>query len=131
MKKLLVCVSILLLSLVGRTSNAARGIGGSGGGPGAAVMASAKPESPEKNTASSVTVEVCNGGEPGTLCRTITYTLRTGGKPFCTSGEDDNRAVPCPGNGGKPNWLRKLNEAFESANSGSAKTDDNALFMGE
>ena len=65
-----------------------------------------------------VTVEVCDGGESGTQCRTVTYRVRAPSKPevvkeTCSVGEAGEG--PCPKVYGVPGWLKRLNEAFARA----------------
>jgi hypothetical protein len=65
-----------------------------------------------------VTVEVCDGGESGTMCRTVTYRVRPASKPqvvkeTCVVGEAGEG--PCPTAYGVPGWLKRLNEAFARA----------------
>ena len=65
-----------------------------------------------------VTVEVCDGGESGTMCRTVTYRVRAPSKPevvkeTCMVGEAGEG--PCPKVYGVPGWLKRLNEAFARA----------------
>ncbi len=45
-----------------------------------------------------VTVEVCDGGESGTLCRTVTYKVRPASKPEvveCKMSHGEAGEVPC------------------------------------
>lgn len=80
------------------------GIGGSGGGP--------KPNAPKR-----VTVEVCDGGESGDMCRRVTYTLHPPSEtiePTCTVPFGEAGEAPCPANTGVPNWLKWLNGVFDS-----------------
>lgn len=65
-----------------------------------------------------VTVEVCDGGESGTMCRTVTYRQRPASKPEivkCTVPHGEAGEVPCPTKYGVPGWLKRLNEAFARA----------------
>jgi hypothetical protein len=68
--------------------------------------------------ATYVTVEVCDGGESGTECRTVTYRQRPASKPElvkCTVPHGEAGEVPCPTKYGVPGWLKRLNEAFARA----------------
>lgn len=63
-----------------------------------------------------VTVQVCNGGESGDLCRMVTYKVRPPNAPVaykCTvmSGEGGYE-VPCPTKHGVPKWLSELLKAL-------------------
>lgn len=65
-----------------------------------------------------VTVKVCDGGESGTECRTVTYRVREPSKPqivkeTCSVGEAGEG--PCPTKYGVPGWLKRLNQAFINA----------------
>lgn len=65
-----------------------------------------------------VTVEVCDGGESGTMCRTVTYRVRPPSKPEvvkCMVPHGEAGEVPCPTKYGVPGWLKRLNEAFARA----------------
>jgi hypothetical protein len=73
------------------------------------------------SAAQYVTVEVCDGGESGTICRTVTYKVRPASAPevvACTvpAGEAGEAGEqPCPKVTGVPSWLKKLNQAFLDA----------------
>lgn len=101
--RLLLTFTITLISSL-TAAFAASGIGGSGGGP---RMESARGQ--------LVTVEVCDGGESGTMCRQVTYRVRpqTKAEPVkCTVVQGEALEVPCPKSYGVPKWMKKLNEAF-------------------
>jgi hypothetical protein len=96
-------------TFVGSQTWAASGIGGSGGGPRMERVSSSA------DGGQLVTVEVCDGGESGTKCRTVTYRVRPPSKPevvkeTCMIGEAGEG--PCPEVYGVPGWLKRLNEAF-------------------
>lgn len=78
------------------------GIGGSGGGP---------------RVGQVVTVQVCDGGEAGDLCRMVTYRVRPASKPEpvkCMVPHGEAGEVPCPEKVGVPGWLKRLNESFQT-----------------
>lgn len=102
-------LSALLGTFAGSQTWAASGIGGSGGGP--------RMQTASRNTEAGqiVTVQVCDGGESGTLCREVTYRVRPDVKPEplkCTVIRGEAEEVPCPKNFGVPNWIKRLNESF-------------------
>ncbi len=70
-------------------------------------------------SASYVTVQVCDGGESGTVCHNVTYKVRPASpaqqvKETCTAGESGFE-VPCNQNAHVPKWLAKLNQALLDA----------------
>lgn len=68
--------------------------------------------------ATYVTVDVCDGGESGTQCRTVTYKVRPASTPVieqCLVPAGEAGYVPCPTKYGVPSWLQKLNKAFLDA----------------
>ena len=74
-----------------------------------------------------VTVQVCDGGESGTICRNVTYKVRPASAPVlvketCIIGE--NSEGPCPKVYGVPNWLQRLNQAFLDAGFTAPTTKD-------
>lgn len=81
-------------------------------------------------SAEYVTVTVCDGGESGTECRTVTYKVRPASPAQpqveqCPVGEAGYG--PCPTNYGIPSWLRKLNQHFaDHGYTAPPVEDDNA-----
>jgi hypothetical protein len=66
-------------------------------------------------SAKTVTVEVCDGGESGTICRTVTYTVRPPSAPVvekCVMTVGEAGDTPCDRPAGVPKWLKDLNEWF-------------------
>ena len=67
---------------------------------------------------SYVTVNVCNGGESGVECRTVTYKVRPATPTSKAQVEDcqvlsgEAGSVPCATAYGVPAWLKRLNESF-------------------
>ncbi len=79
-------------------------------------------------SAEYVTVTVCDRGENGNRCETITYKKRAPSAPVpqvetCYEGENQ-RPVACNQNAHVPNWLKKLNEALLNAGFTAPKEDD-------
>lgn len=79
------------------------------------------------SASSYVTVTVCNGGEAGTECKTISYKVRAD-MPMATNDQHLNSEdqVQPAARYGVPGWLKALNDAFP-ANPGS---DDPATGAG-
>ncbi len=105
---LLTLLTTLLGLVTGSTAIGASGIGGSGGGP--RVHAAAA-------VGQTVTVQVCDGGESGEICRQVTYRVRPESKAEpvkCMVWHGEAAEVPCPKNYGVPNWVKRLNESFGS-----------------
>lgn len=74
-----------------------------------------------------VTVEVCDGGESGTVCRTVTYKVRPASpaEPVeCRVVRGEAGDMPCPTKYGVPRWLKELNQAFIDAGFEPPKQDD-------
>ncbi len=70
---------------------------------------------PMAASAKTVTVEVCDGGESGTQCRTVTYTVRAPSKPVvekCVMTVGEAGGIPCDRPSGVPKWLKDLNQWF-------------------
>lgn len=110
-------LSAIAGTLVGSQTWAASGIGGSGGGPRMERVSRAS------DGGQLVTVEVCDGGESGTMCREVTYRVRPESKPQpikCTVFRGEAEEVPCPKNTGVPNWIKRLNESFGAGSETSA-----------
>lgn len=64
-------------------------------------------------SAQYVTVTVCDRGETGQQCETITYEVRESeGVPAASHNPSDENQVQAPKKTGIPAWLRRLNEAF-------------------
>ncbi len=65
-----------------------------------------------------VTVNVCDGGESGVECRTVTYKVRPATATSKAQVEDckvlggEAGSVPCASAYGVPAWLKRLNESF-------------------
>lgn len=87
------------------------GMGGSGGGPRVGQM---------------VTVKVCDSGESGMACRTVSYRVLGQNQPVadakCLVAGGEAGEVPCPEKYGVPAWLKRLNESF-GARTIHAETD--------
>lgn len=97
--------SYIFLTILISVNSAFAGVGGFSGGP--------------KSNSSYVTVEVCDGGEISTMCRSVTYKVR-GESPkaeveicYVNQGEAELQ-VPCDRipKGAIPRWLQKLNKVF-------------------
>lgn len=120
-------ISAILGTLFGSPAWAASGIGGSGGGPRMEV-ASMNPQPGQV-----VTVEVCDGGESGVECRTVTYRVRPQSKPEpvkCMVSHGEAHEVPCPKNYGVPKWIKRLNESFGAGRASTSTTVDPTDFIG-
>jgi hypothetical protein len=102
-------LSAAVATFAGSQTWAASGIGGSGGGPRMERVSRAS------DGGQLVTVQVCDGGESGTMCREVTYRVRPESKPQpikCTVIRGEAEEVPCPKNIGVSNWIKRLNESF-------------------
>lgn len=102
-------LSAVLGIFAGTQTWAASGIGGSGGGP------RMQTASRSTDAGQLVTVQVCDGGESGNMCREVTYRVRPEAKPEtvkCMVIRGEAEEVPCPKNFGVPNWIKRLNESF-------------------
>jgi hypothetical protein len=73
-----------------------------------------------------VTVRVCDGGESGTECRTVTYKVRHGhGHAAGSYQECSAEGTPCaPAHYGIPHWLRALNDLFPGHGPSDRNADD-------
>lgn len=77
-----------------------------------------------------VTVQVCDGGESGTQCRTVTYKVRPASAPrvvACTIPAGEAGEQPCPTNYGVPGWLKSLNKAFADRGFTAPPVDDSLV----
>jgi hypothetical protein len=93
-------LACFILFLSPRSASADPGIGGSGGGPRVGQL---------------VTVQVCNDGESGELCRMVTYRIRPKSPPTelkCYVSNGEGGEVPCPEKLRIPGWLKRLNDSF-------------------
>lgn len=69
--------------------------------------------------AKTVTVTVCDGGESGQECRTVTYEVRPStGLPPSADDQCGGDINPCaPAHYGIPGWLKDLNDMFPGGGS--------------
>ena len=88
---------------------------------------------PMAASAKTVTVEVCDGGETGTLCRTVTYKVRPASKPEivkCMVAVGEGGEAPCPTVYGVPQWLKDLNQWFADRGFSAPQPTDAELHGG-
>lgn len=79
--------------------------------------------------AKTVTVRLCDSGESGVECRTVTYEVRPPNKPVpltCMVSRGEAAEVPCATKFGIPSWLAKFNAMFGNRTPTQADLDRQA-----
>lgn len=77
------------------------------------ILAAITVASVSASASQYVTVTVCDRGETGQQCETITYKVRESqGVPAQPYNPSDEAQVQAPAKSGVPAWLRRLNDAF-------------------
>lgn len=78
-------------------------------------------------SAKYVTVRVCDGGESGQECRTVTYKVRAHKDVAAPVEICTQEGTPCvPAKYGVPGWLKALNDAFGNRGPAADQNDGSA-----